>query len=146
MELFTKDEPGQAMFFSPGKIAAVRERRQELEAQKEVERLAKEAEKYRRVVEREQRAREVQDRKIARQELAAQKREVKINEKEARKLQKQVNQQVIYEQSISRIPAKAITKPNKRKAVEDPPSMPSALKSRLGRNGRKIALPGRFCD
>ena len=32
MELFAKDEPGRAMFFSPGKIAAVRERQQELEA------------------------------------------------------------------------------------------------------------------
>ena len=56
MELFAKDEPGQAMFFSLGKIAAVRERQQEIEAQKEFERLAKEAEKHLRATERERKA------------------------------------------------------------------------------------------
>ena len=146
MELFAKDEPGQAIFFLFGKIAAVRERQQELEAQKKAERLAKEAEKHRRAIEREQKAQQARDRKTARQELAAQKREAKINEKEARRLQKQANQQLIYEQSISKTPAKAITRPNKRKTVENPPSMPSAPKSRLSRNGRKIALPTRFHD
>ena len=34
MGLFPKDEPGQAMFFSPAKIAAVRSHQEELEAQK----------------------------------------------------------------------------------------------------------------
>ena len=48
MELFAKDEPGQAMFFSPGRIAAVRERQHELEAQKEAERFSKKAEKHHR--------------------------------------------------------------------------------------------------
>ena len=45
MGLFAKDEPGQAMFFSPGKIAVVRLRQQELKGQKERQKLAKEAEK-----------------------------------------------------------------------------------------------------
>ena len=146
MELFAKDEPGQAIFFSPGKIAAVRKRQQELEAEKEAEKLAKEAEKHRRAIEREQKAQGTRDRKAARQELAAQKREAKIHEKETRKLQKQANQQLIYEQSTLRTPTRAIARPSKRKAVEDPPSMPPAPKSRLNRNGRKIALPTRFCE
>ena len=146
MELFAKDEPGQAMFFSPGKIAAIRDRQQELEAQKEAERVAKEEEKRRRAIEKEEKAQAARDRKAARQELAAQKREAKDREKEARKLQKQANQQLIDEQSILRTPASAIVRPNKRKAVEDPPSMPPMPKSRLGRNGRRIALPTRFCD
>ena len=34
MGLFVKDEPGQAMFFSPGKIAAARTRQKELDTQK----------------------------------------------------------------------------------------------------------------
>ena len=50
MELFAKDEPGQAMFFSPGRIAAVRERQHELEAQKEAERLSKKVKKYCRAI------------------------------------------------------------------------------------------------
>ena len=146
MELFTKGEPGQAMFFSPGKIAAVRTRQQELEAQKEQERLAKETEKERRAVERELKAQEARERKAARQELAAQKREAKHREKEARILQKQADQQLIYEQSIIRTSPTVTVKIKKRKAVEDPPSLPPPLKSRIGRSSREITLPTRFCD
>ena len=51
------------MFFSPGKIAAVRARQEELETQKEQEKLAKEAEKQRKAVEREQKAQEARERK-----------------------------------------------------------------------------------
>lgn len=146
MELFPKDEPGQAIFFSPGKIAAARERQQELDTQKEAEKLAKQAEKHLRALEKEQKAQEARDRKKAKQELAAQKREARIQEKEARKLQRQAKRQLFLEQSIPKMPTKAIAKPNKRKAVEDPPAILPAPKSRLGRNGRKIALPERFCD
>jgi hypothetical protein len=45
MGLFAKDEPGQAIFFSPAKITAVRTRQKELEAQKEQERLKKEVDR-----------------------------------------------------------------------------------------------------
>jgi hypothetical protein len=45
MGLFDKDEPGQAMFFSPTRIAAVRARQEELEAQKEQGRREKEQER-----------------------------------------------------------------------------------------------------
>ena len=100
MELFAKDEPGQAMFFSPGKIAAVKERQQELKTQKKSERLAKETEKHFRAIERERKTQETRDRKIARQELAAQKRETKEREKKARALQKQANQQLRFEQQL----------------------------------------------
>ena len=41
MGLFTKDKLGQAIFFSPAKIAAVRIRQEELETQKEQEKLEK---------------------------------------------------------------------------------------------------------
>ena len=146
MELFAKNEPGQAMFFSPGKVAAVRERQQELKAQKEAERLAKEAEKHRRAMERERKAQETRDRKVARQELAAQKREAKEREKEARGLQKQADQQLRLEQQLQKVQSKAAASTKKRKAVDNPPEKPPELKSRVGRNGRSIALPTRFLD
>ena len=146
MELFAKDEPGQAMFFSPGKIAVVRERQQELEAQKEADMLAKEAKKHLRAIKRERKAQETRDRKIIRQELAAQKREAKEREKEARDLQKQASQQLRLEQQVQKIQFKASTSTKKRKAAEDPPEEPPELKSRVGRNGRSIALPTRFLD
>ena len=84
MGLFIKNEPKQAMFFSPSKIAAARARQEELNTQKEEERLAKEAEKQRKVFEREQKAQEARNRKIARQEAAAQKREAKERKKEVK--------------------------------------------------------------
>ena len=146
MELFAKDEPGQAMFFSPGRIAAVRERQHELEAQKEAERLSKEAEKHRRATERERKAHETRDCKAARQELAAQKREAKEREKEARAFQKQVDQQLRFEEQLQKAQSKALTSTKKRKAVDDPPEKPPKPKSRVGRSGRSIALPRRFLD
>jgi hypothetical protein len=45
MGLFIKDEPGQAIFFSPARIATVRARQEELEAQREQEKLEKEVER-----------------------------------------------------------------------------------------------------
>ena len=146
MGLIDEDKPGQAMFFSPGRITAVRARQEELEAQKEQERLAKEEEKKRRVIGRELKAQEARERKEAKREKAAQKRAAKIHEKETRALQKQANRQLIYEQSISKISTTEITRPKKRRAIEDPTLMPPSPKSRISRSGRKIALPSRFCD
>ena len=58
MGLFAKNEPKQAMFFSPSKIAAARTRQKELDTQKEEERLVKEVEKQCKVSEKEQKAQE----------------------------------------------------------------------------------------
>ena len=84
MWLFAKDESGQVIFYSAGKIAAVRARQEELEAQKELGRLAKEAEEQRKVIESEQKVQEARERKVARQQLAVQKWEAKQHEKETR--------------------------------------------------------------
>ena len=56
MGLLVKDEPKQAMFFSPSKIAAARTCQKELDTQKEEERLVKEVEKQCKVSEKEQKA------------------------------------------------------------------------------------------
>ena len=144
MGLFIKDELKQAMFFFPGKIAAIKARQEELDTQKKEEKLTKEAEKQCKVFEREQKAQEARNHKIAREEAAAQKWEAKERKKEAKILQKQVNKQLEYEQFIPKIVPLAFVKPKKRKAVEDPSSELSFLKSRIGRNGRTIALLVRF--
>lgn len=146
MELFAKNEPGQAMFFSPGKIAAVRARQQELEAQKEQEKLAKEVEKERKAAEKKLKAQEVRERKIARQQLATQKKEVKHRENEARIFQKQADKQLIHEQLISKTPVTINDRPKKRKLIEDLSELPPPPKSRIGRGGRNINLPTRFLD
>ena len=146
MELFGKDEPGQAMFFSPGKIAAIRIRQQELEARKDQERLAKEAEKERKAIERKLKVQETQERQIARQQLAAQKREAKQRDKEARKCQKQMNRQLQQEPQQQKDRSNVPKVSKKRKAIEEPPGKPPEPKSRVNRNGRSIALPTRFRD
>ena len=144
MGLFTKDEPGQAMFFSPGKIAAARAHQKKLDGQKEQERLAKEMKKQHKTFEKEQKAQEARERRMARQETATQKKKAKQHKKETQMLQKQANQQLIFKQTILKTPASATTKPKKRKAVEDPSSKPSSPKSRLTRSGRASTLPTRF--
>ena len=144
MPLFADDEPGQAMFFSPGRIAAIRSRQQDLEAQKKQERLAKEADKQRKAIEREQKAQTVRERKILRQQLAAQKREAKQREKEARQCQQQINRQLHQEQQQREARSKASKPTRKRKPTEDPPGELPEPKSRINRNGRSITLPVRF--
>ena len=52
MGLIAKDELGQAMFFFPGKIAAVRARQKQLDIQKEQEKLIKKVEKQHKAIER----------------------------------------------------------------------------------------------
>ena len=54
MELFAKNELGQAMFFSPNKIAAVRVCQEELDTQKKQKKLTKEMKKQCKIIEKEQ--------------------------------------------------------------------------------------------
>ena len=124
MELFAKNELGQAMFFSAWQIVAIRVRQQEQEAQKEAERLAKEAKKHHQTTERDRKVQETRNRKVARQELAAQKREAKEREKKARVLQRQADQHLRLEQQLQKTQFKAPESTKKRKAVDDPPEKP----------------------
>lgn len=54
--LLTGDEPGQAVFFSPAKIAAAREKQKALDNAKKHERLRKEEEKLAKAAEKERKA------------------------------------------------------------------------------------------
>lgn len=144
MGLFAKDEPGQAMFFSPAKIAAVRAHQDELEAQKEQQRLEKEQERQRKAAEREQKAREVQERKETRQRIRAEKLQQKEQEKEARAMQKQLNEQHRIEKEAQRDQKQQGTTAKKRKQ-EDPPQVEAKRpKTRVLSSGRSTVLPTRF--
>ena len=54
MGFLSSDAFGQVMFFSSAKIAAIREQQQELEAQKEAEKLTKEADKQHKAIEKDE--------------------------------------------------------------------------------------------
>ena len=60
MGLVSPDAPGQAMFFSPAKIAAIREQQQELAAQKETQKLTKKTDKQRKAIEKNKKAQKIQ--------------------------------------------------------------------------------------
>ena len=144
MVLFKENEAGQAVFFSPSRITAIRAQQKDAEDQKEAERLRKEEEKEFKAKGKERKAQEVQERKETRQKMLAEKREQKQHEKETRMLQRQANQQLRYEQNIAKNDWMNAAKSKKRKAFEDPSSMPPPSKSRLSHTGRRIALPARF--
>ena len=131
------------MFFSPSEVAAARTRQQELEAQKEQDKLKKEAEKGRRAIEKEEKARRTQERKATRQRIAAEKKEAKERSKEAAALKEQANQQLRFEQSMLATRATVTTSPKKQKGVVQPLVETSTTTSRRGRNGRNITLPER---
>lgn len=144
MGLFIKDKPGQAMFFSPAKIAAVRARQEELEAQKEQEKLEKEVERQNRAAEKERKAQETQKRRETKKRIRAEKQDQKQREKEARTTQKQLNQQLHLEKQLQKNQNKQPGITRKRKTEDAPPVEPPEPKTRVARSGRIIALPTRF--
>ena len=144
MGLFVKDEPGQAMFFSPAKIAAVRARQDELEAQKEQEKLEKELEHQNRAAEREQKAQEIQERRETKKKIRVEKLQQKKREQEARATQKQLNEQLKIEKQLQKGQKKQVTIAKKRKQEEPLQIEAKRPETRVARNGRSIALPTRF--
>jgi len=86
MGLFEPDCPGQAQFFSPSKIAAVRERLKAREGENERQRKEKEERQLQKAIEREERAQEAQERR----EAAQRKREAKAVERRAEQERKEV--------------------------------------------------------
>ena len=102
MGLFDKDEPGQAMFFSPTRIAAVRARQEELEAQKEQERREKEQERQNRAAEKERKAQEAREKREEKQRIRAEKLQQKERDKEARALQKQLDKELRLEAQLQK--------------------------------------------
>ena len=146
MGLFTKDEPGQAIFFSPAKITAVRAHQQELEAQKEQERLKKEVDRQNKAAEKELKAQKAQERREIRQKKQAEKLEQKQRQIEARTKQKELNEQLKIEKELQKDRTKQVVVAKKRKREEHPPKEVEQPKSKKARSGRTVALPTRFLE
>ena len=144
MGLIDNVEPGQAMFFSPAKIAAIRLQQEELEAQQEAERLNKEADKQRKAIEKQERAQNVQQRREERKRLAAEKKEAKERANEAKMLQKQANQQLRSEQQSIEQRTTVSTTSKKRKSPMNTAMETPVSKSRRAQSGRKIITPTKF--
>lgn len=141
MGLFPKDEPGQAMFYSPNKIATVREHQANLEAQKEQEKLDKEMRRQDKAAEKERKAQEIRDRRDQKERLRAEKVEQKQRDIQARAEQKQLNQQLQIEEQVQKKDKKqaSVLKGRKQEDLSqikaDPPE------TRVSRSGRSITRP-----
>ena len=144
MGLNGRDEAGQAIFYSPAKIAAVRAEHEELRAQKEQEKREKEAKKQEQALAKERKKQELQGRRENRAKIRAEKQQQKELEKMARAAQKKVNKQLRDDQQRQKDHTKQKRGSTKRKREPDTPEELPEPKSRLARNGRSIMLPTRF--
>lgn len=144
MGLFPKDQPGQAMFFSPTKIAAVRAHQEELEAQKEQEKHEKEQERQNRAAEKERKAQVAQERRETGQRIRAEKLQQKQRDKEARIIQKQLKEHLRLEEQSQKHQKKPAVPSEKEKQKDTPSVEPEQPKTRIARSGRTVALPMRF--
>jgi len=144
--LFPKDKPGEAIFFSPAKIAAIRTRHEKLESQKAQEKLEKETERQNKAVEKEKKLQEAQIRRENKKKIRAEKVEQKQREKEARITQKELTKQAKIEEQLQKSQTKQAGIAQKRKQDNDFLEESKEHQTKKARNGRTVTLPNRFID
>ena len=144
MGLVDKDEPGQAVFFSPAKIEAARARQLEVEAQKEKDRLDKELQRREKAAEKDCKAQETYDKREQRQKEAAERKVLREHAKRAREVQKAAHLQLRLEQKALKTISKPSTVSRKRKLTDALEIEPRLAQTSTARSGRTIAPPKRF--
>ena len=146
MGLFPKDEPGQAMFFSPAKITAIRAYQAEAQAQKDQETLNKERQRQDKAADKERKAQEAQQRRETRQRETAEKRALQEQAKEDRRRQKEADLQLRHELQASQYTSIASLSAPKRKFTTICDIEAPQVKAGMSRSRGSIALPKRFRD
>jgi hypothetical protein len=144
--LLNQERPGEAQFFSPAKVTAVRNRMNELEEQKQREKTEAEERRRNRAAEKERKTQEALKRREERGKARAEKLQQKEREKEERLVQQQVNKQMRQEKQLQKDQQRKEKKPQKRKRENTTTESSKRQKSVVGRNGRQITLPERFRD
>jgi DDE superfamily endonuclease len=142
MGLLDPDQPGQAQFFSPNKVALARERAAEIEQEKEQNRIEIEERRIERENKKKEKAREVEERRKMRLQVREEKRlekELRKQEREEAKLRKLAEKQQSQAKATSKkrthvspsrkTPEEAIT-------VSESPERPKQTSTRSGRNIR----------
>jgi hypothetical protein len=132
MGLFEPDCPGQAQFFSPSKIAAVRERLKDKEEENERQRQEKEDRQLQKAIDREARAQEAQEKKAA----AQRKREAKAAERQAQQEQKKIEKAAREAKKAADRQAKEEEKA-RRAAERAAKNVGGKIVGRGGRRGRR---------
>jgi len=144
MGLFDKENPGEAQFFSPSKVEALRQRAKEIEAQKEQEKLEIAQRRTEKALVREQKAQELQEKKEIRARQQEEKRLQKKREKEDQEAMKLANQQLRNDeirQKKQRDINKAAFRDIQANAAGN---LQESSQTRVTHSGRSIRVPVRY--
>lgn len=146
MGLLAKNEPGQAMFFSPAKIGAIREQVAAQDAQREQDKIKKDIHRQEKAIEKKLKLQKAQERREERLRTRAEKQEEKKRAEHARAEARLAANQLQNEQQKQEIQARISHKKTKRKAVIEEAESSKRPRQRIGRNGRNITLPIRYLN
>ncbi|EED21380.1 pogo transposable element, putative [Talaromyces stipitatus ATCC 10500] len=144
--LINKDNPGEAQFFSPGRIEAARQQIQNIELQKEQGKIEAANRRTQKAFARQQKAQEIQERRETRIREREEKRRQKELEKEQLRVAREAQKEV---KRAKERPAKQVNTKKRRysKVIESNEEVSSKRpKTGISRSGRAINLPIRFRD
>ena len=144
MGILSKEEPGQAVFASPTKIATIRAQKEAEEVQKAAAEEEKEREKEAKAKEKERKAQEAKERQEKKAEEVAERKAAREEAKEARKQQREASKQVREEEQ-------GMMQRNKEAAAREKGDASTTKGAKGGesnqghvRSGRNISLPARY--
>ncbi|EED11969.1 conserved hypothetical protein [Talaromyces stipitatus ATCC 10500] len=144
--LIDKDNPGEAQFFSPGRIEAARQQIQNIELQKEQGKIEAANRRTQKAFARQQKAQEIQERRETRIREREEKRRQEELEKEQLRVAREAQKEV---KRAKERPAKQVNTKKRRysKVIESNEEVSSKRpKTGISRSGRAINLPIRFRD
>jgi len=144
--LIDKDNLGKAQFFSPSKVEAARQRIQDIESQKEQEKIEAANRRTQKAIEREQRDREAQERRETRLREQEERRCQKELEKEQRRMEREAKKQAKYDQERQEKQVKLKRRRSKHVIESNEEASSKKQKTGITRLGREINLPVRFRD
>jgi len=149
MGLVDKDNPGEAQFFSPTKVASVRQRALEIEQEKEQKQAEAAQRRVERQIQKEQKAQEMLERKQERlraRDIKRQEREMRKRQKEEERQQKLADKRLAKEQQDKEKRANTHKRQEKRKQVVEPESSQERPNPRVTTSGRQVRPPVRYLD
>ena len=144
MGLLAPDQPGQAQFFSPAKIEAVRVRKEAQDAQVEEDRARKAREKLEKEFQRNRKKEQAQIDRENKTRERAEKKAAAEAEKQHKKMQQDLDKQRKLEaQELKNREMQARSPKRQRRALELVEEV-EEVAGVFGRRGRRIKLPPRF--
>jgi hypothetical protein len=149
MGLIDNDNPGEAQFFSPTKVASARQRALEIEQEKEQKQAEIAQRRVERQIQQEQKAQEMKERKEERlraRELKRQEQETRKREKEEERQKKLAEKRLAKEQRDKEKGENTRKRQEKGNQAVEPRSSPTRSEPRVTTSGRQVRPPVRYLD